>query len=147
MAKRDIVNVDCEKVIPLIRANEWNNFAFSRKVGKYNSWFGEVLRGKNLPSPEEAARMCMLLNTTPEEILLHEGKNEKETVKCQKDIKLVQELLEKEQSIKKAPADKGEGLDPKTQEILDFIDSASFDELNQVFRFVSYLRSQRGDKA
>lgn len=104
MAKRDTVNVDCEKVIPLIRSNEWNNFAFSRKVGKYNSWFGEVLRGKNLPSPEEAARMCILLNTTPEEILLHEGKDEKETAKCQEDIKLVQELVEKEMGIKNPPS-------------------------------------------
>lgn len=103
MAKRDTVNVDCEKVIPLIRSNEWNNFAFSRKVGKYNSWFGEVLRGKNLPSPEEAARMCILLNTTPEKILLHEGKDETETAKCQEDIKLVWELVEKEKGIKKAP--------------------------------------------
>lgn len=104
MAKRDTVNVDCEKVIPLIKSNEWNNFAFSRKVGKYNSWFGEVLRGKNLPSPEEAARMCILLNTTPEKILLHEGKTEAETVKCQEDIKLVQELVEKEMGIKNPPS-------------------------------------------
>ena len=147
MAKRDTVNVDCEKVIPLIRSNEWNNFAFSRKVGKYNSWFGEVLRGKNLPSPEEAARMCILLNTTPEKILLHEGKTEAETVKCQEDIKLVWELVEKEKGIKKAPAYESEGLDPKTKEILEFIDSASYEELDQVFRFVSYLISQRGDKA
>nr|DAE22616.1 MAG TPA: SOS-response transcriptional repressor [Siphoviridae sp. ct5co22] len=108
MAKRDTVNVDCEKVIPLIRSNEWNNFAFSRKVGKYNSWFGEVLRGKNLPSPEEAARMCILLNTTPEKILLHEGKTEAETVKCQEDIKLVQELVEKEMGIKNPPSESTE---------------------------------------
>lgn len=108
MAKRDTVNVDCEKVIPLIKSNEWNNFAFSRKVGKYNSWFGEVLRGKNLPSPEEAARMCILLNTTPEKILLHEGKDEKETAKCQEDIKLVQELVEKEMGIKNPPSESTE---------------------------------------
>lgn len=50
------------------------------------------------------------------------------------------------QSIKKSPAHKGEGLDPKTKEILEFIDSASYEELDQVFRFVSYLISQRGEK-
>lgn len=120
--------------------------AFARKVGKHNRWVSEVKRGRNLPSPGEAARMCILLNTTPEEILLHEGKTEAETVKCQEDIKLVQELVEKEKGIKKAPADEGEGLDPKTKEILEFIDSASYEELDQVFRFVSYLISQRGEK-
>lgn len=51
------------------------------------------------------------------------------------------------QGIKKAPAYESEGLDPKTKEILEFIDSASYEELDQVFRFVSYLISQRGDKA
>lgn len=94
MAKRDIVNVDCEKTILLIKANEWNNSSFSRKVGKYSSWFGEVLRGHNLPSPEEAARMCVLLKTTPEEILLHEGETDEETAKCLEDIQRVKELVE-----------------------------------------------------
>lgn len=103
MAKRDTVNVDCDKIDIFRKANEWNQSAFSRKVGKYSSWYSEVLRGNNLPSPEEAARMCILLNTTPEEILLHEGKNETETAKCQEDIKLVWELVEKEKGIKKAP--------------------------------------------
>lgn len=146
MPKRDTVTVNCSKILALIQKNEWNRSSFSRKIGRYDSWFSEVLRGKNLPSPEEAARMCILLNTTPEEILLHEGKTEAETVKCQEDIKLVQELVEKEKGIKKAPADEGEGLDPKTKEILEFIDSASYEELDQVFRFVSYLISQRGEK-
>ena len=102
MAKRDIVNVDCEKTILLIKANEWNNSSFSRKVGKYSSWFGEVLRGHNLPSPEEAARMCILLETTPEEILLHEGETPEETAKCLEDIQRVKELvaeLRKEEAV------------------------------------------------
>ena len=93
MAKRDIVNVDCEKTILLIKANEWNNSSFSRKVGKYSSWFGEVLRGHNLPSPKEAAVMCILLKTTPEEILLHEGETDEETAKCLEDIQRVKELV------------------------------------------------------
>ena len=88
MAKRDTVNVNCDNVLALIRANEWSNAAFSRKVGKYSSWFGEVLRGNNLPSPQEAAQMCVLLQTTPDEILLHQGETEEQTAKCQKDIAL-----------------------------------------------------------
>ena len=53
-------------------------------------------RGSNYPSPEEAARMCVLLQTTPEEILLHEGATEAETQKCQADIALVRGLIEQE---------------------------------------------------
>lgn len=146
MPKRDTVNVNCPEILMLIQKNEWNRSSFSRKVGRYDSWFSEVLRGKNLPSPDEAVKMCLVLEKTPEEILLHEGKDETETAKCQEDIKYVRELLEKEKDIKKAPADEGEVLDPKTKEILEFIDSASYEELDQVFRFVSYLISQRSKK-
>ena len=104
MAKRDTVKLDCEKVIPLIRVNEWNNSAFSRKVGKYSSWFGEVLRGKNLPSPEEASRICVLLQTTPEEILTEQA-----------DIELVRGLLEqeREKKHKKAPGHEAGGVSDK----------------------------------
>jgi len=56
-----------------------------------------------LSSHEEAALMCQLLNTTPEEILLHEGKDEKETAKCQADIKRVRELLEQAEQNKNEP--------------------------------------------
>ena len=92
MAKRDTVSVNCEKVSSFIKMNEWTKAAFSRKVGKYSSWFAEVLRGNNLPSPEEAARMCVLLQTTPEEIILEEA-----------DVELVRSLIEQERkkSVKK----------------------------------------------
>lgn len=153
MPKRNssiLLNTNSVNIISdFCKRNDISEAAFSRKFKKNNRWISDLRRGKNLSltDAEEAARMCILLNTTPEEILLHEGKTEAETVKCQDDIKLVQELVEKEKGIKKAPADEGEGLDPKTKEILEFIDSASVDELDQVFRFVSYLISQRGDKA
>lgn len=110
MPKRDTVNVNCPEILMLIQKNEWNRSSFSRKVGRYDSWFSEVLRGKNLPSPDEAVKMCLVLEKTPEEILLHEGKDEKETAKCQKDIELVRKLLEKEKGIKKNPDPKAEGV-------------------------------------
>lgn len=95
--------------------------AFARKIGKHNRWVSEVKRGRNLPSPEEAARMCILLNTTPEEILLHEGKDEKETAKCQKDIELVRKLLEKEKGIKETPDPKIEGVTDTQKAAIDFV--------------------------
>lgn len=110
MAKRDTVNVNCEKVTSFIRSNEWSKAAFSRKVGKYSSWFAEVLRGNNLPSPEEAVRMCVLLQTTPEEILTEEA-----------DIELVRSLIEqeREKGIKKErPAD---GEAPDQDKLLEIV--------------------------
>lgn len=104
--KRNTVAVDCEEINPKIKENGWSNASFSRLVGKYPSWYGEVKRGNNLPSPEEAAKMCILLQTTPEEILLEP-----------EDIALVNDLLEQEKGAKKAPGQKAEGemLDIETQ--------------------------------
>ena len=109
MAKRKTVNVNTDKIIFLAEANEWNKAAFARKVGKHSRWLSEVARGRNLPSPEEAAQMCLLLHTNPEEILLAEGETAEETAQYQEDIALVRELMEEMQGAKKAPAAKGEG--------------------------------------
>lgn len=133
MAKRDTVNVNCDNVLALIRANEWSNAAFSRKVGKYSSWFGEVLRGNNLPSPQEAAQMCVLLQTTPDEILLHQGETEEQTAKCQKDIALVRDLID-QQGAKKAPTEISErdDISPAKQALLDAIDGLSDEQCEKL---------------
>lgn len=122
MAKRKTVNVNTDKIIFLAEANEWNKAAFARKVGKHSRWLSEVARGRNLPSPEEAAQMCLLLHTTPEEILLTEGETEKETAQYQEDIALVHELMEEMQGGKEAPAAEGEGA---KETISNFIDTTT----------------------
>lgn len=112
MAKRDTVNVDCNKIDILRKANEWNKSAFSRKVGKYNSWYSEVLRGNNLPSPEEAACICILFGAPPDDILLHEGETPEETAKCLEDIETVRKMVEAERA-------KESAHDPKTVGVSD----------------------------
>lgn len=96
MSKRITVSVK-QKLFDLIdlycKNEDITVAAFSRKVGKHNRWISEVKRGRNLPSPEEAARMCVLLETTPEEILLHESETDEETAKCLEDIQRVKELV------------------------------------------------------
>ena len=96
MSKRITVSVK-QKLFDLIdlycKNEDITVAAFSRKVGKHNRWISEVKRGRNLPSPEEAARMCILLETTPEEILLHKGETDEETAKCLEDIQRVKELV------------------------------------------------------
>ena len=141
--KRTTVTPNLPVLLPLIKEKCRSYVVFTKEIrGKDKSgWVTEWGRGSNYPSPEEAARMCILLNTTPEEILLHEGKDEKETAKCQKDIELVRKLLEKEKSIKETPDPKIEGVDDK---IVRFLRSASVEELMEVLRYIEFLESKRG---
>lgn len=136
MAKRKTVNVNTDKIIILAEANEWNKAAFARKVGKHSRWLSEVARGRNLPSPEEAAQMCLLLHTTPEEILLTEGETAEETAKCQEDIALVQGLLEEMQEAKKAPAAESEGISEERKALLDIVYSLTDEQCRKLLVLV-----------
>nr|DAP55216.1 MAG TPA: SOS-response transcriptional repressor [Caudoviricetes sp.] len=140
MPKRYTVALNLPNVRGLIKKKCRSNIVFCEMMGKEDrpAWVSDWLRGKNLPSPEEAARMCILLNTTPEEILLHEDKDEKETAKCQKDIELVRKLLEKEKGIKETPDPKIEGYSELQQAAIQFVLSLPPDKLE---RFVKMGRA------
>ena len=87
--------------------------------------------------------MCILLKTTPDDILLHEGKTPEETAKCLEDIETVRKLVEAE-GVKEAPDPKIEGVSAEAQEILDYIRDATPAELAEVCRYIGYLKSKRG---
>lgn len=109
MSKRLIIIPNIKKIESEIRRNGWSNAYFTSEVmKKQRGWVSEWKRGKNFPSPEEAARMCILLNTPPEEILLREGSTEEETARCQQDIDTVRQLVEESQGAEKDPATNGE---------------------------------------
>lgn len=102
MPKRATVKPNVDAILKMVASNSWSAASFSKMIGKHKRWLSEVKRGNNLPSPEEAARMCVLLETTPKEILLHEGETDEETAKCLEDIQRVKELvaeLRKEETI------------------------------------------------
>ena len=127
MSKRTTVKVDIERIEIIIKANGWRNSYFAEVImKKKRGWVSEWKRGKNFPSPEEAARMCILLKTTPDEILLHEGETPEETEKCLKDIETVRKLVEAE-GIKEAldPKTEGEGLSAAKKALLVAIDDLS----------------------
>lgn len=127
MSKRTTVKVDIERIEIIIKANGWRSSYFAEVImKKQRGWVSEWKRGKNFPSPEEAARMCILLKTTPDEILLHEGETPEETEKCLKDIETVRKLVEAE-GIKEAPDPKteGEGLSAAKKALLVAIDDLS----------------------
>lgn len=100
--------------------------AFSRKFGKNNRWVSDLRRGKNtnLPSKELAVQMCLTLNVSPDDILLHEGKTQDETKKCLEDIETVRKLVAAE-GIKEAPDPKTEGLSAAKKALLVAIDDLS----------------------
>lgn len=148
MAKRDVVFINYEKVVFLIKKIYRNNTIFCEELNKKmgttrtTKWVSEWKRNSNLPSPKEAAVICILLKTAPDDILLHEGETPKETEKCLEDIETVRKLVEAE-SAKKAPATEGEGSDEK---ISRFVRSASAEELDEIYRYIDFLESKRGKK-
>lgn len=121
--------------------------AFSRKFKKNNGWVTDLRRSKNLnlPSKELAVQMCLTLNVSPDDILLHEGKTPEETAKCLEDIETVRKLVEAERIKESAPDSKtdGEGVSPTVQELFDFIDTATDTELNELLRYAQFLMSKR----
>lgn len=128
MPKRDVVRPNINSIAKMVSDKSWSEASFSQMVGKHKRWISEVRRGKNLPSPEEAARMCVLLQTTPEEILVK-----------QDEIDLVNLLLDNNMVKGKAPATEGEGekdaLIKAVREITDKDTAlAVFDELSKKMR-------------
>lgn len=144
MAKRDVVFINYGKIVFLIKKIYRNNTIFCEELNKKmgttrtTKWVSEWKRNSNLPSPKEAAVICILLKTTPDEILLREGETPEETAKCLEDIETVRKLVEAE-GIKEAPATEGEGekdaLIKAVREITDKDTAlAVFDELSKKMR-------------
>lgn len=135
------LNTSCVNlIVNYCKKADISEAAFSRKFKKNNGWVTDLRRSKNLnlPSKELAVQMCLTLNVSPDDILLHEGKTPEETSKCLEDIEAVRKLVEAD-SIKKAPATEGEGekdaLIKAVREITDKDTAlAVFDELSKKMR-------------
>lgn len=123
MPKRATVKPNVDAILKMVASNSWSAASFSKMVGKHKRWLSEVKRGNNLPSPEEAMRMCVLLQTTPEKILLDP-----------EDIALVNDLLEQEKGAKKAPTETSEreNISPAKQALLDAIDGLSDEQCEKL---------------
>lgn len=144
MKKNDCVSVDT-KLATMIeeycQSETVDNSAaaFARKVGQYNRWVSDLKRGRNKIKKEVAVRVCLLLQTTPEEILLHSGPTEKETQKCLEDIEEVKRLIEVERgrNIEKAPADKS-GSQSEEEFMMLFQQLSPEEQANEI----AYLRER-----
>lgn len=143
MSKRTTVKVDIERIEIIIKANGWRNSYFAEVImKKQRGWVSEWKRGKNFPSPEEAARMCILLKTTPDDILLHEGETPEETAKCLEDIETVRKLVEAERA-KEAPATEGEGLDAARQKLYDAIANLTDEQCTKLLGVVEWAKENK----
>lgn len=118
--------------------------AFSRKFGKNNRWVSDLRRGKNtnLPSKELAVQMCLTLNVSPDDILLHEGKTQEETAKCLEDIETVRKLVEAEGK-KEAPATEGEGKDALDIELRKIWDSSDLDDRKAILEYAHFIKGRK----
>lgn len=109
----------------LIDSKGWSNGYFGEKImGKSRGWVAEWKRKKdgiptpkNLPTHEEAAKICIVFDATPDDILLHKGNTPEETAKCLEDIETVRKLVEAE-GAKKAPDSKTEGEDAQLAQLI-----------------------------
>lgn len=135
------LNTSCVNlIVNYCKKADISEAAFSRKFKKNNGWVTDLRRSKNLnlPSKELAVQMCLTLNVSPDDILLHEGKTPEETAKCLEDIEAVRKLVEAD-SIKKAPATEGGGeKDALIKAVRGITDKdtalAVFDELSKKMR-------------
>lgn len=135
MSKRLVVTPNIEEVNSLVEGKGWSKAYFSETVMKKSrGWITEWKRAKNFPSPEEAVRMCVMLQTTPEEILTEQA-----------DIELVRGLLEqeREKGIKKDPIPKDEVEDSETAELRDIWSSADKSERRDLLEIARMLKSRR----
>lgn len=125
----NVISAFCER-------EDISEAAFSRKFDKNNRWTSDLRRGRSmsLRTPEEAARMCVLLQTTPEEILVEEA-----------DIELVRSLIEqeREKGIKKDPIPKDEVEDSETAELREIWGSADENERRDLLEMARMLKNRR----
>ncbi len=103
MAKRAVVRVDVNQIVKSIKSRGWSASTFCRMMERSVSWISgwKVSPPKNLPSPEEAARMCAILGVDPAEILIDQA-----------DVDKVAALLEAERP-KNQPATEDDELNKK----------------------------------
>lgn len=136
------LNTDCVNlIVNYCERADISEAAFSRKFKKNNGWVTDLRRSKNLnlPSKELAVQMCLTLNVSPDDILLHEGKTPEETKKCLEDIETVRKLVEAERAKENAHDQKTVGeKDALIEAVRGITDKdtalAVFDELSKKMR-------------
>ena len=143
--KRKTVTPNLPVLLPMIKKKCRSYVVFAKEIrGKDKSgWVTEWSRGNNYPSPEEAARICIFLNTTPDEILMHEGNTPEETAKCLEDIETVRKLVEAERAKENAPDPKTEGASAARQKLYDAIANLTDEQCTKLLGVVEWAKENK----
>lgn len=128
MPKRKTVKLDINNTKKLIKKVCRSNVVFCERMEKHSRWvsdWGKMPTPKNLPSPEEAARMCVILQVKPEEILTDQG-----------DIELVYDLLESQ----KKPLAQGEELSEVKKKLIQKILERSDEDAEFMLQYIERMK-------
>lgn len=128
MSKRRVVKINLGVTSQKIKSTCRSNVVFCERMGRpnQNSWVSDWKRGRNLPSPEEAARMCAILQVMPEEILTEP-----------EDIALVQSLIDSQRPEQKEKATLNEdGLSDAKRKLLAVVDDLSDEQCEKLFGLI-----------
>lgn len=139
------LNTNCVNlIVNYCEKSDISEAAFSRKFKKNNGWVTDLRRSKNLnlPSKELAVQMCLTLNVSPDDILLHEGKTPEETAKCLEDIETVRKLVEAE-GAKKAHDPKTVGEDALDIELRKIWDSSDLDDRKAILEYAHFIKGRK----
>ncbi len=135
MSRRKTVQLNLPVVLPLIKKTCRSNVVFCEKMGRNSGqWVSDWQRtpAKNLPSPEEAARMCALLQVEPEEIIA-----------TPEDIALVRGLIEQEREAqKKDTTPQGDVLSPLEAELMEYVRELSEEQKRFLLVQMQTLKKQ-----
>lgn len=131
MSRRKTVQLNLEFVRKRIKEVCRSNVVFCEAMGraKQKTWVTGWGINKNLPSPEEAARMCAILQVSPEDILVEPD-----------DIQLVRGLIDGQ---KEKPVQNMDELDEETKELRDIWDTAAADERKALLEMARFIKSKR----
>lgn len=130
MSRRKTVSLDLPYALSKIKEKCRSNVVFAERMERSGKWVSDWKRNKNLPSPEEAARMCVILQVRPEEILTEP-----------EDIKLVTSLLE---SQKKPTIQEDDGHIPSLEELSSYADRLTTEQLGKVMAIYVQKYIDRG---
>lgn len=129
MSKRKTVKLNLNITKSLIKSKCRSNVVFCEQMQKHVRWVSDwgKIPPKNLPSPEEAAQMCAILQVTPEEILVEQA-----------DIELVRSLIDSQKPGQNEKADptKGTGLSLAKKKLIAAIDELSDEQCEKLFGII-----------
>ena len=128
MSRRVTVKLDVANTADIIKSKCRSYSVFCEKMGRSVGWVSEWKKSppKNLPSPEEAARMCAILGVEPTEILTDQA-----------DVDKVTALLKAERP-KNQPATEDDELSKK---FLAIWESLSEENRRRVEDYIALLAS------